>query len=429
MVRDSPLLWNANSYSEIRADEENGEPLNDAQYKRNREVEALLNIKLETVPYGSKGDGTSTFRKYVMAGDNAFDAGFVFGSTVQNTLSEPELIVDLSTIDTLDLSASWWDQNAVESFTFNGGIKTVVGDLNLFSTFAPILYFYNKQIAEDFGINDLYSLVREGKWTYDRAFDYCRKVASDLNGDTKMDENDRFGMALQSGLVADMLNSGNVMFANKLGSSLELSLNSERTSRLVELCVPFLNDFYVNCSHNAFASQYSNVFRDMHIPLFANNQIFINFNQLLIVFELRAMETDFGTLPTPKYDEAQEKYQTAMSYYWTSFLCVPATNDRLDMTGHVLDALGYYSQKYVTPAFVDTIVVNKALRDEASEEMVEIVLDNRVYDVGKLYNWGDIVGMVNNLGVSNSTDFASKWASVEARAKEAMEKSIEMMNQ
>ncbi len=52
---------------------------------------------------------------------------------------------------------------------------------------------FNKKLAEDYKIGDIYSLVREGKWTFDQMFTMMRTATSDANGDSKMDINDNYG--------------------------------------------------------------------------------------------------------------------------------------------------------------------------------------------------------------------------------------------
>ncbi|MBO5217989.1 MAG: hypothetical protein J6C52_01065, partial [Clostridia bacterium] len=102
-----------------------------------------------------------------------------------------------------------------------------------------------------------------------------------------------------------------------------------------------------------------------------------------------------------------------------------ATNSRLDMTGHVMDALGYYSKQLVTPAFIDTTVRSKSLRDEDSAEMLQIVLDTAVYDLATIYNWGSVRSTVCN--IAESGVFASTIASMEEAVKAEMAATMELM--
>lgn len=422
-------FWQAATYSDICADEESGDPVNDAQYKRNIKVEEELNINLETYPVGgkSRNNNQTEYEKLVLSGDTSVDAAFVFAQYIKGILTEPGMSVDLLSIPTLNVEASWWDESMVEAFRLGGKLRAITGDISIYTTFAPMLYFGNKTLAENYKLDNTYDLVREGKWTLDVMLENCRTVASDLNGDTKMDENDQYGMACQVYLVAETLTgAGGRLSVTNPDGTVDIVLNTEKTVDIVERFVPFFNDKSMNIIADFYYSKYSNPFFELHLPMFENAQILYNFNQLLIAFELRAMEADYSILPVPKYDEAQENYYTPMSYSWTTMLCVPPTNNRLEMTGHVLDALGYYSQQYVTNEFIDTTVRFKSIRDEDSAEMLDIVLSNKTYDAAILYGWGGIG--VSGLGKKNTTDFASYWASIEEKVYTELEATMEMMN-
>jgi hypothetical protein len=74
-------IWQIAAISEIVASEESGEPINDAIYKRNREVEQLLHIEFGLVPvtYPNRGDFAAKFTKAVLAGEDLFDPPFCSG--------------------------------------------------------------------------------------------------------------------------------------------------------------------------------------------------------------------------------------------------------------------------------------------------------------------------------------------------------------
>ncbi|MBE6612545.1 MAG: hypothetical protein E7632_08630 [Ruminococcaceae bacterium] len=422
-------FWQAGTYSDIHADEASGEPINDAQYRRNIKVEEELNIDLQTHPVGGEKRNTTKaeYQKLVLSGDESIDAAFLFANEIKSILTEPGMSMDLQSISTLNTDASWWDASMVEAYRLGGKLRAITGDVSLYTTFAPVLYFGNKTMAENYKLDNVYDLVREGKWTLDVMEEHCRMVASDLNGDTKMDESDQYGMACHTGLIGNTLTgAGGRLSVTKLDGTVEIVLNNEKTVDIVERFVPFFNDRSVNIIADDYYSKYSNPFYEMHMPMFKNSQVLYNFNQLLIAFELRAMETDYSILPVPKYDEAQENYYTPMSPSWVTMLCVPPANNRLDMTGHVLDALGYYSQQYVTEEFIDTTVRYKSIRDEDSSEMLDIVLSNKSYDAADIYGWGGI-GVVT-LSKKKSTDFASYWASIEEKVYTELEATMEMMN-
>lgn len=417
-------FWHAATYSDIHADEDNGDPINDAQFKRNRQVEEELGITLETYPVSgsARNQNQAELRKLILAADNAVDAAFLFGADMNSILAEDGMLIDWNSVPTMNLKSSWWDQNAIETFTFGKQLKVLTGDISLYSAFSPILLFFNKDVAEMYKINDMYDLVREGKWVNEKVYEYCRLVSDDLNGDGAMDENDRYGMAMQNGLIPDMLiSSGAKITKHNSQGQLELALMSEKNIDLQSRFYKFIHDKDSVCNASDYYSKYGNPFYELHIPMFANDQLLFNDNQILIAFELRAMETDYGILPTPKADESQENYCTSMSMSWETFLCIPATNDRLEMTGHVVEALGYYSQQYVTSEFIDTTVRTKALRDEDSAEMLELILANKTYDAALIYNWGNIKSIMA------TENFASSYASSESQIKAEMQKTLDLL--
>ncbi|MBE6613260.1 MAG: hypothetical protein E7632_12300, partial [Ruminococcaceae bacterium] len=171
-------FWQAATYSDINAEEENGDPINDAQYRRNIKVEEELNVDIQTYPINTidRAVPGKELTKLIMAGDNTVDAGFVFGNSIKQLLADPGYLHNINDCSTLDYTASWWDQRAIEELSFDGDFKILVGDISLFTSFAPMLFFFNKKVASDFKLDNMYDLVREGKWTADKLYEYCKLV-------------------------------------------------------------------------------------------------------------------------------------------------------------------------------------------------------------------------------------------------------------
>jgi len=418
-------FWQAASYCDVYAESETGEPINDSLYQRNRAVEEQLNVKIK--PYSvdvSTRIIDTEVKRLILAGEDLIDAAFVVGSGIPTMVGSGDMVYDLSTIDTLDLSYSWWDQKSVEYMSILGSIYAVTGNISLYANFAPIVYFVNKQLVSDFSLDNPYDTVRDGKWTLDKAIEMATAVAHDVNGDSKMDINDCYGMCGELSGINNMLLAAGLRFTEHNEEGIpELVYNNEKTISFFEKVIPFLNNKSVVTTSGQY-SGYGNVFVEVFVPMFADNRVLFYNNQLLVAMNLRDMEADFGILPSPKFDENQEEYIGGTNNSWISFIVVPVTNGALDMTGIVLDAMGYYSQQYVTPAYIETTVLDKALRDEDSAEMLEIILASRTYDLAYYYNWGSISSVGSGLASSGSTDFASRYATSENAIKNALADTI-----
>ncbi|GHU38007.1 hypothetical protein FACS1894105_11170 [Clostridia bacterium] len=73
--------------------------------------------------------------------------------------------------------------------------------------------------------------------------------------------------------------------------------------------------------------------------------------------------------------------------FFTPVIVIPITNNRLDFTGAVLDAMAYVSNRDVTPVFFNVSVSQKQLRNDESVEMLELIRNSNSFDIGSAYGW------------------------------------------
>ena len=130
--------------------------------------------------------------------------------------------------------------------------------------------------------------------------------------------------------------------------------------------------------------------------------------------ELREMETDFGIIPYPKYDENQSSYATRLCYYMPTVVPITITGERLDRAGVMLEALAYEYASNVVPAYYEIALKTKAARDEESQGMLDIIFNNRVIDLGDSTFCGELRdGAMRQLFDSKKNTLASRAKSLE----------------
>ena len=99
---------------EFYSEEQTGDILNDAVYKRNRAVEDRLNISLEVMlAEGTWGKWDTFFgliKGSALAGDGSVDI-VPFYAFEQAGLASQGLYMNLLDLDYLDLDKPWWNQN------------------------------------------------------------------------------------------------------------------------------------------------------------------------------------------------------------------------------------------------------------------------------------------------------------------------------
>lgn len=420
--------WRAAEVSEIYAAEESGEPINDAVYRRNRIVEDLYNMEIVLVPlsYGDRGSHSNIALRSILAGDDAYDAALTIGTSLPPILGNNDNTIDLFEIPGLDLSSSWWDQNSVNDLSIAKELHVVTGDITLYSAFASGTFYANKPLITDYNLQDPYELVRENKWTWDAVYSMAIAVTTDVNGDGVMDITvDQYGIGVENMCAGITVRGSGERITRKDADDIPyLSVNTERTIQAMEKVfdVVFNKDISINGSELVgYDSMYFNFF----LPKFQENRILFLYHALFNSLNMRDMESDFCILPPPMLDESQSRYYSCINETWGTYMWIPATNADHARTGNILQALGYYSQQFVTPAFWDVTVTNKVIRDEDSSEMLDIILKSRTYDMGTIYNWNDLENKFFRSGIRSRTNtFVSDYEKHESSVKTTMEKTL-----
>ena len=76
--------------------------------------------------------------------------------------------------------------------------------------------FVNSAMWNDhYSDTDIYSVVKEGKWTLDKLAEYAENVYVDVNGNGEVDNDDSFGVVMQKGHVLNgMAFAANVVYTS-----------------------------------------------------------------------------------------------------------------------------------------------------------------------------------------------------------------------
>jgi len=139
-------------------------------------------------------------------------------------------------------------------------------------------------------------------------------------------------------------------------------------------------------------------------------------------YGLRSMESDFGIIPYPKWDEAQADYTPFTAGNYHPVLSVPQTNQDLENTSIILEAMAYEGRKTISPAFYESLLKTKTARDNESAEMIDYIFGNLSYDVGVMYNFGGILG---TFGYEMSTNLRANIVSTVEKNENKWQKAID----
>ena len=410
---------------DFQAEEETGEAFNDAVYKRNRIVEDKLNI---TITETHITDVIGSARKAIRAGDDVYDV-VVTQSQNAGVLAADGLLIDLYQIPNLDLSARWWDQNFNSSMSIMKKLYFSCGDINTVDNEATWCVFFNKVMESNLGLDNHYELVRSGKWTIDQMHRYAVEATKDLNGDGVLDPTDQWGMVNQyECMMAMLMGSGKTITTKNADDIPELSMNNESSINILTRIHDWLNDKAAQIKADDYYGKYTDVWTEVNVGCFIQDRALYYMGPMTTVHMFRAMDSSFGIIPLPKYDEAQTEYYSPIQYNNASVITVPVTNMDLERTGIVLTSMAAESINTVTRAYYDVTLKRKLARDNDSSEMLDMIFGNRIYDIGFTYNWGALQSFYENLVKKTPLDFTSQYEKNEPKIIKAMEKTIEEFN-
>ena len=411
---------------DIYAESENGEPINDAVYARNRAVEEKYGIKIANFP--EDGDLTARTSKSVKAGSDDFDM-VSHGMAQMASLMVSGALFDLHTFPHIDLSKPWWDRKASEQLTMNGKFYAAVGDYLILDKDATVAVLFSKKLFGEYEFDDPYQLVKNGGWTMDRMHNMMKAVARDLNGDGLMDESDQWGLVSQYGNGMPFFNGTGECVA-KINSSgfPEITLYSQRAFGICDKIINLQADKNITIHAEDYMSKYPNdtVWDEMQLVVFNTNRGLFYCAGLNRVTLLRSMEVDFGILPLPKLDEAQENYYALLESWCTSSVTIPVTVADTGRTGVIVEALAAESRYTVLPAYYDITLKSKLVRDDESQEMLDLIFANRLYDIGQIFGWGQASSFFHGLH-SGTNNLASYWEKNEAKIQKEMDKTLDAL--
>lgn len=406
------VLDNPNARNPIVMEELTGEALNDAQYNTINSAAETLDVVIGEYLIEEGYPATNKIRSLVVAGDDIIQVANLYCAAAPVMLADGYAL-DYNDVPHIDLTKSYWDQSVNEALLLGDMRYAAIGDLSITThdlTF--ILLFSKEQILQ----NDLaspYDLVNEGKWTMDAMQEMMETVTVDTNGDGSYTADDNYGYlgTLKNVLPSFWIGAGEITIALNDKGIPEMSMKDERFVSVIDRI------FTMTYDNNArFLSKMGQDVNEENINMFQENKGLFMDCSLFWVGALRDMETDFGIIPYPMYDEAQGSYYARVSYFMPPI--IPITNQNLELTGAVLEVTNYLAKQSITPAYYDISLKGKYSRDEESVAMLDLIFDNRVIDLGDTIFCPSVRdGFFSQMYTNNQRDLVSTIEKNEAKVQ------------
>lgn len=413
---------------EIAVDDINGEVVNDAIFKRNQTVEDRLGITITTFKTGGTDQYaiSNLLKTLVLSGTDEHD---IFHNSVYSTImyTGDNIFHNLYDFEYLNLENPWWSQGFNEEASIGNAQYMATGDISLSLKRMTFVTFFNQQLFKNFNVENIYDVVRDGKWTLEYQGNIATQMYQDLNGNQQRDQEDAYGFMTngdQIGVDAYWSSCDLDILRKTADNDYEYAVNIDRLSQAVSAINQLI---WENDGSWSVPKGGSDKEQDTIAQLFSSGNVGMVTLRLMEAegAYLRDMKDAYGILPIPKLDETVQEYYSYAHDQFNAF-GIPLTlkEDRYDVVGATMEYMAYQSMKTVMPAYYEIALKTKYASDAESGEMLDLIFKNFKVDAGVLYtkNINSVHQALRTLVGNNNSNVASQFKAFERVVPKQLDK-------
>ena len=375
------LYWDDVPNLEFFVEDQTGEAVNDAIYRRNAKIQEQFGVTLEFT--GTPGDN-SDMGSFVNVCVNSTQAGadahdlFCGYSMTGATLMTRGVTQDLTDYEIMEFDKPWWPKSLISKATIRDGIYFASGDISTNFIHMMYLVMFNKDMLtnlHNIGADALYELAYNGEWTLDKFIEFTDGVYLEQDGDNVASEGDRYG-AVATNVHFDPFYAGSGLTTIDVNADGDLVLSPDLFSqKTVDLLEKLCNLLHV--SGNAYIKKSEPIFA-------AGNALFIVDRPYIITRSLTDVGFNFGILPIPKYDNDQDHYRTCLGFGYTMYMLSTAANNP-EAAAATIELMAYQSYLNVTPALFEESMKMRYADQSDDSFMFDLIRDGVEIDIARLF--------------------------------------------
>ncbi|MBR5286926.1 MAG: hypothetical protein IKU30_08525 [Clostridia bacterium] len=397
-----------------------GELIDEAVQKRNDMVEKLYNVQLEVVKSATINNDIVTDCQSSLGTYDAIMPSLKYLST----LASQEYLYELTEINGFDINAPWYDKNCTEAFSINNKVFFTSGDITILNKVNTPSVLFNKEMAKKYYPEvDFYQLVRDEEWTFDKLVEFAKGVANISTTDGTYSDDNQYGMVTAYGDPVVFFGGSGEKFVRKDSEDIPyLSFGSnERSITLAQKVL----ETYKDANWLIHAQLCEAPVWETSFAVFYEGRALFRPSYFSATTKLRKLsEIEFGVLPVPMMDDTQDSYYSYCGTGATAGVAIPICAKDPEFSAYMIDAYSAWAKNYLTPAYYEINLRYKDLRDDESEEMLDIIFDNIVYDMGECFSFGDVATILFDQVKAGNSDVVSIFETRKPQAEAEIEQLI-----
>lgn len=333
-------------------------------------------------------DVTATTGKY----DFFFESSYYYSQYAREGY-----LKDIKNISTINLQSSCWDQNLIKDLSLCNSLYFLNGSIDTYDNDGTCVMLFNKSMFENSGYGSpeiLYNMVKNHQWTFDALTLFSAGFNDGLDENSTFKEiyapsRNWFMASDYPNIYTHLVSSGEKSVIKNQNDEPVVVTDVSKTSAILSSLVDFYKSKNVLLERHTY---YINMFpipelgqMGLSLNAFKEGRALFYMTNMTELPEYRNMKDEFGILPLPMYDSLQKDYISPVSARTSSSLMIPNSHKANNNLGIIIQALCELSEEKLTPAYYDKILYQNGKRDNDSEEMLDIIFQNRTIDLGEVF--------------------------------------------
>jgi len=422
------LAWEQTA-PEYDYEEESGDMIESAIYRRNRYVEDKLGVKLS---YSILKGNSSTFQDFcktattsINSGSKAWDALACY-TRAASLLMMNGVLSDLLTTEYLDFEQPCWPKSLVNLNTIGGCLYFASGDIASSILYQMQFMALNNDLAKDLNITGVQEKALEGGWTLDYMLEITKDVFASTGGNR--DYTCTYGYFINGHTYFDTFYLGAgmnyVSVSNDGEASVSEDLNSDKSYDIQDKLRKLL------WSGATADGYYCTTSSEVSLMMTGGNCLLYSLDGSKLTTYLTQSDYGYSILCAPKYSEDQENYYTAVGFPHSMY-CIPSDAEDKSMSSAVMELMAEKGYSDVSTVIFDTAFKYRYSQGQGDSRMFDIIRSGIVFDLGRILfdqMGGDGSGPVRqwrNACTSANGNFAAAYKGAYKTWKKTLDSSLE----
>ena len=334
------------------------------------------------------------------------------------TLGQSGILYNLNEVDGLNIDADYYDQITRHQGTFANYLFFLTGDMIYNDDASTGAIFYNNTIwnenkfTEEYG-KDIYGLVRDMEWTFEKMIAMSKKVTVD-DGNGVWGTEDYYGCSYTNvAILCFSIGLGNDLLKKDADDIFYMDSGEKIINDLADI-FEFFNSGSCMKDYGSFK---------VGLALFTAGWI------TSLPTELPNTGIDYGVIPFPMRDEDQENYRSMISAYGSNCITICSSVRDIDKTANIVELISYESLSTLTPALKQWLFEGRGVPRVEDVEMLEIIMDTKTYELCYLWSTGALYSTMINLNNANGEGIKSAMEGCEEAVVASVQRKLDRLNQ